>query len=165
MGNFEVAPTLAIACSHGFRGASHAEILKAAEEILLNRVRGSHAMSSPQIVRDYLRTKLGTLEYEMFGVIHMDSKYRVLEFREMFRGTVHQTSVYPREIVRDALAINSQAVILVHNHPSGDTTESQADIALTRRVRETLALIDVAVADHLIVGGPHVRSFAESGLM
>ena len=122
-------------------------------------------MSSPPVVRDFLRIKLGALEHEVFAVIHLDSQHRVIEYVEMFRGTVSQTSVYPREIVKEALVRNSAAMILVHNHPSGVVEPSRADEALTQTVKAALALVDVRVIDHLIVAGPAVLSFAERGLL
>jgi DNA repair protein RadC len=98
-------------------------------------------------------------------VVHLDSQNRVIDYVEMFRGTVSSTSVYPREVVKEALARNSAAVVLVHNHPSGATQHSRADEALTQTLKAALALVDVRVLDHIIVGGPAVLSMAETGLM
>ena len=102
-----------------YRPAAPAEVLQAALRVLAGQLRGTEMLSSPQAVRDFLRIKLGTLEYEVFAVIHLDAQHRVIEYVEMFRGTVSQTSVYPREIVKESLARNSAALVLVHNHPSG----------------------------------------------
>ena len=97
-----------------YRSAEPAEVLQAALRVLAGQLRGTEMMSSPQAVRDFLRIKLGTLEHEVFAVIHLDAQHRVIEYVEMFRGTVSQTSVYPREIVKEALARNSAALILAH---------------------------------------------------
>jgi len=138
---------------------------RALRRLLEGQLRGSEALTSPQVVRDFLRIKLGTLEHEIFAVIHLDAQHRVIEYVEMFRGTVTQTSVYPREIVKDALAHNCAAVILVHNHPSGVAEPSRADELLTKTLKSALALVDVRVLDHLLVAGADVLSFAERGLL
>ena len=122
-------------------------------------------LNSPQVVRDFLRVKLGALEHEVFGVIHLDAQNRVIDYVEMFRGTVSQTSVYPREVVKEELARNSAALLLVHNHPSDSTQPSRADEMLTQTLKSALALVDVRVLDHLIVAGSAILSFAERGLM
>ena len=116
-------------------------------------------------MRDFLRIKLGTLEHEVFAVIHLDAQHRVIEYVEMFRGTVTQTSVYPREVVKEAMAHNTAAIVLVHNHPSGVAEPSRADEHLTQTLKSALSLVDVRVIDHLIVAGPTILSFAESGLL
>ncbi len=128
-------------------------------------MRGCEVLSSPQVVRDYLRVKLGALEHEVFAVVHLDSQNRVIEYVEMFRGSVNQTSVYPREVVKEALARNSAALLLVHNHPSGSTQPSRADEMLTQTLKAALALVDVRVLDHVIVAGAEVLSMAERGLL
>ena len=148
-----------------YRPAQAEEVLQAAQALLLGRVRGREVMSSPGVVRDFLRVRLGALEHEVFAVVHLDAQNRVLEYVEMFRGTVTQTSVYPREIVKEAIARNSAAVLLVHNHPSGVAQPSRADEALTTTLKAALALVDVRVLDHLIVAGPEILSFAERGLL
>ena len=148
-----------------YRSAEPAEVLQAALRVLAGQLRGTEMLSSPQVVRDFLRIKLGTLEHEVFAVIHLDVQHRVIEYVEMFRGTMNQTSVYPREIVKEALARNSAALILVHNHPSGVAEPSRADEALTQTLKSALSLVDVRVIDHLIVAGPAVLSFAERGLL
>lgn len=147
-----------------YRSAEPAEVLQAALRVLAGQLRGTEMLSSPQVVRDFLRIKLGTLEHEVFAVIHLDVQHRVIEYVEMFRGTVSQTSVYPREIVKEALARNSAALILVHNHPSGVAEPSRADEALTQTLKNALSLVDVRVIDHLIVAGSTILSFAEGGL-
>ena len=108
---------------------------------------------------------MGGLEHEVFAVLHLDSQNRVIEYVEMFRGSVSQTSVYPREVVKEALARNSAALMLVHNHPSGSTQPSRADEHLTQTLKAALALVDVRVLDHVIVAGSELLSMAERGLM
>ena len=148
-----------------YRQVDADEVLQAAQEVLLARVRGGDVLASPQAVRDYLRVRLGTLAHEMFAVVHLDSQNRVIDYVEMFRGTVSQTSVYPREVVRESMMRNSAALLLVHNHPSGSTQPSKADEMLTQTLKSALALVDVRVLDHLIVAGNDILSMAERGLM
>ncbi|UUZ78414.1 DNA repair protein RadC [Polaromonas sp. P1(28)-13] len=148
-----------------YRQVDADEVLQAAQQVLLGRVRGSDVLASPQAVRDFLRVKLGALEHEVFAVVHLDTQNRVIEYVEMFRGTVSQTSVYPREVVREAMMRNSAALLLVHNHPSGSTQPSRADEMLTQTLKTALALVDVRVLDHLIVAGNDILSMAERGLM
>lgn len=148
-----------------YRQVDADEVLQAAQEVLLARVHGGDVLASPQAVRDFLRVKLGTLAHEMFAVVHLDSQNRVIDYVEMFRGTVSQTSVYPREVVRESMMRNSAALLLVHNHPSGSTQPSKADEMLTQTLKTALALVDVRVLDHLIVAGNDILSMAERGLM
>ena len=128
-------------------------------------LREKAALTSPGAVRDYLRLALGRREHEVFVCIWLDAQHRVIEMDEPFRGTLTQTSVYPREIVKAALARNAAAVIFAHNHPSGAAQPSQADELLTRNLKEALALVDVKVLDHFIVAGAQAISFAERGLV
>ena len=123
------------------------------------------ALTSPGAVRDFLRLTLGPLEHEVFVCLWLDAQHRVIRTDECFRGTLTQTSVYPREIVKAALRANAAAVIFAHNHPSGAAQPSQADELLTRNLKEALALVDVKVLDHFIVAGSHAISFAERGLL
>jgi len=122
-------------------------------------------LTAPQPVRDYLTLRLARIEHEVFCAIWLDAQHRVLEFEELFRGTPTQTSVYPREVVKAALRVNSAAVIFAHNHPSGVTQASNADELLTRNLKDALALVDVKVLDHFIVAGAYALSFAERGLL
>lgn len=117
------------------------------------------------MVKDYLRTKLAGLEHEVFAVLFLDSQHGLIEYVEMFRGTLNATAVYPREVVKAALLRNAAAVILSHNHPSGNSEPSQADKLLTQRLKEALALVDVHTLDHIVVGGEATASFAERGLL
>ncbi|PKO63597.1 MAG: DNA repair protein [Betaproteobacteria bacterium HGW-Betaproteobacteria-16] len=148
-----------------YRPAEADEVLMAAQQLLAAQVRGSDVMSSPAVVKDFLRARLGNLPHEVFAVVHLDAQNRVVDYAEMFRGTVSQTSVYSREVVRDALLRNSCALLLVHNHPSGATDPSRADEYLTQTLKQAAALVDVRVLDHFIVAGSSVQSMAERGLV
>lgn len=123
-------------------------------------------LNAPQTVRDWLILKLGNLPHEIFGALWLDNQNRLIEYDELFRGTLSQASVYPREIVKQALARNAAATILVHNHPSGVSEASHADQMLTQSLKAALALVDVKVVDHFIVAGNATPlSFAERGLL
>lgn len=148
-----------------YRPAEADEVLLAAQRLLAAQVRGSDLMDSPAVVKDFLRARLGNLPHEVFAVVHLDSQNRVLDYVEMFRGTVSQTSVYPREVVRDALMRNSCALVLVHNHPSGEARPSRADEHLTQTIKAASALVDTRVLDHFIVAGDVICSMAECGLV
>lgn len=145
--------------------AQLAAILEISRRSLAEELRSRSALTSPQAVRDYLRLTLGGREHEVFVVIFLDAQHRVLATEELFRGTLTQTSVYPREIVKAALKANAAAVIFAHNHPSGVAEPSQADELLTRQLKESLAMVDVKVLDHFIVAGRATLSFAERGLL
>jgi DNA repair protein RadC len=140
-------------------------IVERALELLACDIRETDTLSCPGAVRDYLRLKLADRPHEVFAVVFLDSQHRVLATEEMFRGTLTQTSVYPREVVIEALNRQAAAVILCHNHPSGSATPSRADEALTQTLKSALALVDVRVLDHLIVTHAKVLSFAEVGLL
>lgn len=125
-------------------------------------------LTSPSLVHDYLTLHLAQFEEEHFALILLDTKHRVIGFENLFRGTVDGASVYPRKVVKTALAYNAAAVIIAHNHPSGDPEPSHADVTMTKRLKESLELIDVRVLDHIIVGGCSQTltvSFAEQGLL
>lgn len=123
------------------------------------------ALDSPDTVKRYLRLHLAGEGREMFAVLYLDSQHRAITFEILFAGTLTQTSVYPREVVRAALAHEAAAVVLAHNHPSGNTTPSKADDALTQALKQALALVDVLVLDHIIIGGDQALSMAEKGLL
>ncbi len=144
---------------------SRSAIVEQALQLLAAEVQGADALSSPGVVKDFLRLKLGERPHEVFAVVFLDTQHRVLAFEELFRGTLSQTSVYPREVVKEALARNAAAVVLVHNHPSGSAEPSRADECLTHTLRQALALVDVRVLDHLVVTCRSVTSFAERGLL
>jgi len=145
--------------------ASNDNILKAAREVLAHRVRRGASLQSPQKVGEYLTLRLGHLDYEIFGLILLDKRHRVIECVDLFRGTIDGASVHPREVVKLALLKSAAACIVYHNHPSGVKEPSQADELITARVKEALALIDVRLLDHLILAGPHVLSFSQKGLL
>ncbi len=123
------------------------------------------AFSSPTAVKEYLRAKLAGFEHEVFAVLFLDTQDRLIEYAEMFRGTIDSASVNPRELVKEALRLNAAAVIVSHNHPSGNSEPSGADKALTQRLKESLVLVDVRTLDHIIVAGGNITSFAERGLI
>jgi len=123
------------------------------------------ALTSPTAVRDYLRLSLAAREHEVFMCIWLDAQHKVIAAEEPFRGTLTQTSVYPREIVKAALRLNAAAVIFAHNHPSGLAEPSRADELLTRDLSNALAMVEVKVLDHFVVAGSHTVSFAERGLL
>ena len=140
-------------------------VLELAKRSLKEKLRADSVLGSPAAVRDYLRLRIGALEHEVFLALLLDSQHRVLKAIELFRGTLSQTSVYPREVVKAALAANAAAVIFAHNHPSGVAQPSRADELLTRQLREALALVEIKVLDHFIVAGNQCLSFAERGLL
>jgi len=143
--------------------------LQAAKELirrsLLEALRQRDTLSSPGRVRDYLRMTLASRDYEVFVVLFLDAQNRVIECEEMFRGTLTQTSVYPREVVKRTLYHNAAAVIFAHNHPSGLAEPSHADESLTHVLKQALALIDVKVLDHFVIATGGMMSFAERGLL
>jgi len=132
---------------------------------LIEPMRQRDALTSPASVRDYLRMTLTGRDYEVFMVLFLDAQHRVLESEEMFRGTLTQTSVYPREVVKRSLFNNAAAVIFAHNHPSGIPEPSRADEALTQALKQALAMVDVKVLDHFVIAASGVMSFAERGLL
>jgi DNA repair protein RadC len=150
-------------------GPAKAAKLKAgvelARRILREEMTHGNALTSPELVRDYLRLSLAALPHEAFVVLFLDSQHRLLAADELFRGTLAQTSVYPREVVKAALARNAAAVIFAHNHPSGVAEPSRADELLTQALKQALALVDIRTLDHFVVAGHRVVSFAERGLL
>lgn len=140
-------------------------VLEMSRRALAEEMQARDALSSPTAVRDYLRLKLAGLPHEVFMAVFLDAQNRVLEAEELFRGTLTQTSVYPREVVKRALARNAAGLILAHNHPSGVAEPSQADRWLTDQLKAALALVDVKVLDHFVIAGSHALSFAERGLL
>ena len=123
------------------------------------------AIRSPADTEAFLQSRMGHLGHELFCCLFLDNRHRVLRFAEMFRGTIDGTSVYPREVVKEALAVNAAAVILAHNHPSGVAEPSQADERITRRIKSALELVDIRLLDHLIVGHGQATSLASRGLL
>jgi len=140
-------------------------VLEMSRRALAEEMREQDTLSSPGAVRDYLRLKLTGLPHEVFLAVFLDAQNRVIEVEELFRGTLTQTSVYPREVVKRALAHNAAGAILAHNHPSGVAEPSQADRWLTEQLKAALVLVDVRVLDHFVVAGGRSLSFAERGLL
>jgi DNA repair protein RadC len=140
-------------------------VLALVKRSLHQEMRRRDNLSSPGAVRDYLRLNLAARGREVFVAVFLDAQNRVLKLEELFAGTLTQTSVYPREVVRSALHHNAAAVIFAHNHPSGLAEPSRADEVLTQTLKQALALVDVKVLDHFIVGGDSAMSFAERGLL
>ena len=152
----------------GLGPAKRAELLavmEIARRALAQQMASAPVFDSPGRVKDYLGLQLGGREQEVFAVLFLDSQHRLLCLEEMFRGTLTQTSVYPREVVKRALVLNAGAVVLAHNHPSGLAEPSRADEYLTQTLKTALQLIDVRVLDHIVVGQGQVVSMAERGLL
>jgi DNA repair protein RadC len=156
-------------CSrHGLGLARYAElqaVLELGRRHLMQQLQRDDALESPGITRDYLSSRLRHYRHEVFACLFLDNRHRVIAFEELFRGTIDGASVHPREVVVRALHHNAAAVILAHNHPSGVAEPSRADIGLTRRLADALALVDVRVPDHLVIGDGRAVSFAERGLL
>ena len=162
------APPEALADGAGLGPAKRAElgaVLEIARRSLAQELKAAPVFDAPQKVKDFAALQLGALPYEVFAVLFLDSQHRLIEMQELFRGSLAQTSVYPREVLRQALLLNAGAAILVHNHPSGVAEPSKADEALTQTLASALRMIDVCVLDHLIVGAGRVTSFAERGML
>ncbi len=147
------------------KAAQLAAVMEVARRCLREDLDRASVLTSPGAVRDYLRLAIAEREHEVFVCLWLDAQHRVLACEELFRGTLTQTSVYPREIVKAGLKANAAAVIFAHNHPSGVAQPSQADELLTRNLKDALALVEVKVLDHFIVAGHQTISFAERGLL
>jgi len=139
--------------------------LELARRQALQSFERGDALSSPARVRRFLSLQLGGVEHEVFAALFLDNRHRVICFNELFRGTIDGAAVYPREVLKCCLSANAAAVIFAHNHPSGIAEPSDADINITRKLTDALALIDVRVLDHLIIGQGAQTSLAERGLM
>jgi DNA repair protein RadC len=149
----------------GYREATLDEIMTGARQALRSRVRTGTVLSSPRMTANYLTARLAQHPYEVFTLIYLDNRHRLIACEDLFRGTIDGATVHPREVVKEALKHNAAAVILAHNHPSGVAEPSQADEQITRRLREALALVDIRVLDHVVVAGGDTTSFAERGLL
>ncbi|WP_137940134.1 DNA repair protein RadC [Chitinivorax sp. B] len=156
-------------CSvHGMGQAKYVQlqaVLEMSRRALAEELRDTPLLNSPDRVRHYLRLQLGSLQVEVFWGLFLNAQNRLISSEELFRGTLSQTSVYPREVVKRALALNAAAVLFAHNHPSGVAEPSRADEQLTGMLKQALGLVDVRVLDHFIVAGNEVMSFAERGLL
>ena len=146
-------------------GWTESEIIAEALNIISRRMRVGSILSNPTTTRDFLRLHFAGMEHELFTVVFLDNRHRVIGVEDMFRGTIDGASVHPREVVKRCLQLNAAACVFAHNHPSGVAEPSQADEIITRRLKAALDLIEVRVLDHLIVGGTNVESFAERGLL
>jgi DNA repair protein RadC len=162
------APQAEFCRGHGLGAAKYVQlqaVLEMARRHLAEDLQRSAAMDSPGAVREYLAAQLRHRRREVFCCLFLDTQHRVIAFDELFEGTLNAASVYPREVVQAALQRGAAAVILAHNHPSGVTEPSQADIWITERLAQALALVDIKVLDHMIVGDGAALSFAERGLL
>jgi DNA repair protein RadC len=139
--------------------------LALAQELLVEELTARSALNSPKMVADFLKLHFAGQPHESFAILYLDAQHALIAFEEMFRGTLTQTSVYPREVLKQALHHDAAALILAHNHPSGSVEPSRADEVLTQTLRTALAMVDVRVVDHLIVAGGRSLSMAERGLM
>ena len=148
-----------------YQPATADQILDAARQAIEHKMQRGASFSSPAAVKEYLCAKLGGFEHEVFAVLFLDTQHRLIEYAEMFHGTIDSASVYPREVVKETLRLNAAAVIISHNHPSGNPEPSAADKAMTAQLRQALALVDVRTLDHIIVAGSRTTSFAERGLL
>jgi DNA repair protein RadC len=150
-------------------GAARAGVIRSLPEIARRYYQETlpvgEAIRSPSDTETFLQSKMRHLGHELFCCLYLDNRHRVLRFDEMFRGTIDGTSVYPREVVKEALKINAAAVILAHNHPSGVAEPSQADERITRRLKSALELVDIRLLDHLIIGDGRATSLAARGLI
>jgi DNA repair protein RadC len=162
------APPEKLAGIKGLGPAKQAELLAVVEmarRSLAQQMQAAPVFDSPGRVKDYLGLQLAGRAQEVFAVLFLDGQHRLLRLEEMFQGSLSQTSVYPREVVRSALALNAGAVVLAHNHPSGLAEPSRADEYLTQTLKTALQLVDVRVLDHIVVGQGQVVSMAERGLL
>ena len=141
------------------------DILNIANTLLARRFKRRTKLTSPNQTREYFKLKLASYEYEVFCAMFLNNQNQVLTFEELFRGTINETAIYPREVVKQALSLNAAAIIFVHNHPSGDPEPSQADRHITLKLKYALELVDIRVLDHFIVTGSESLSFAERGLI
>ena len=142
-----------------------ATTLRRAAKILESLVRTTDAISSPEHVKNLFKARIGAAEHEVFSVMFLDNRHRVIAIVDMFTGTIDSAAVYPREVVKAALQHNAAALILAHNHPSFVAEPSDTDVRLTRKLVDACALVDVRILDHLVVAGPSCTSLAERGLM
>lgn len=148
-----------------YRAASADEIIEAARAVAGQRVQRGEAFTDPQASERFFQDKLAGLEREVFASVFLDTHHRLIEYVELFQGSIDGAEVHPREVVRRALRCNAAAVIVAHNHPSGVLEPSSADRAVTARLKQALALVDVRLLDHMIVGGVDATSMAKNGLV
>lgn len=162
------APMGSFSLIHGLGPAKYAQlqaVLELANRALAEQLKENCTLNSPQAVKHYLQLLIGNKSFETFVVLFLDVKNRLIQSEELFRGSLTRASVYPREIVKRALHHNCAAVILAHNHPSGNTEPSSSDIELTNELNKALSLVDIKVLDHIVVASNQAHSFAEHGLI
>jgi len=140
-------------------------VLEMSRRYLYDDIKGRDVIASPEATRAYLKLRLHAYPYEVFAGLFLDNRHRVISYQELFTGTIDGASVHPREVVREALRVNAAAMIFAHNHPSGVAEPSQSDLRITARLKDALALVDVRVLDHLIIGEGEGTSLAERGLI
>ena len=145
--------------------AEKQSVVMLAMKVLAIKHRAGRTLSNPDETRNFLRMRLADYRNEVFGCLFLDNRHRIIAVRELFQGTIDGASVYPRVVVQQAMEVNAAAMVLFHNHPSGVAEPSNADEAITRRLKEALALVDVRVLDHFVVSGGESVSFAERGLL
>lgn len=148
-----------------YRAADSEQVLAAAQQIVDARMVRGASFKDPAVACEFFRNKLGHLEREVFAAVFLDTRHRLIDYVELFQGTIDGAEVHPREVVRAALRLNAAAVLVAHNHPSGDVEPSAADRAVTARLKQALALVDVRLLDHVIVGGGQSLSLASSGVV
>ncbi len=165
LANLSVENLLVADASGSYQPANAEQVMAAARSILEQLVCKGSKMTSPEVVKDFLIVQLAKLEHEVFAVMMLDNQHRLIEFTEMFRGSIDSASVHPREVVKAALKCNAAAMILAHNHPSGHPEPSSSDRQITNKLKEALELVEVRVLDHLVVAGGKAVSFAERGLL
>ena len=159
-------PALFVRCrTRRYEPAKPEQILDAAQKIVDTRTQRGSSFSDPATACEFFRAKLGGQEREVFAAAMLDTRHRLIEYVELFFGTIDGAEVHPREVARCALRLNAAAVIVAHNHPSGEVTPSSADRAVTTRLKQALALLDIRLLDHVIVGGPESLSQAREGLL
>lgn len=141
------------------------DILEKAADIFFEKINHSDAIKDPNATKQFLKHKISMLEHEVFVGLFLDNRHRVITYKTLFRGTIDGASVYPREVVKEALAVNAAAMICAHNHPSGVAEPSSADERITVRLKEALALVDIRLIDHLIIGCDDIVSLAERGVL
>lgn len=141
------------------------QVLAAAQRIVDARMVRGTSFKDPSVAREFFRNKLGHLEREVFAAVMLDTRHRLIDYVELFQGTIDGAEVHPREVVRVALRLNAAAVLVAHNHPSGEVEPSAADRAVTARLKQALALVDARILDHVIVGGTKTLSMASQGLV
>lgn len=160
------APVLFVADAFGnYYRAKPKQVLASARQLIDKSVNTGTVLTSPRIVCDYLTLKLAGLEHEVFAALFLTTRHQLIEYVELFRGTIDGAAVHAREVVKAALGVNAAAVIFAHNHPSGNPEPSEADKAITSTLKQALALVDIRTLDHFVVAGRETVSFAQRGLL